>query len=258
METLKNVNYELADWQMIYEVVSNCGKAHHPRSFAIDMVHELKKIIDFNQSIVYFLDAAGNTYGQYTRGVADKYGDLYLRYHEAVEGEKYSFGDAREDPQHPTIILFDWHKDVYYPKPLMDEFIHSRKLTYSCDFGLYDLNGNYRLAVSLDRTKDRNFSEKELTNVLLAIDQLNSIYKNFFYRDEKLGNVSQDQWAQWKLTAREIEIVDLISQGVKPQGISDTLYISIATTYKHIQHIHEKMGVTNNQELMVKLLGQTT
>ena len=67
-------------------------------------------------------------------------------------------------------------------------------------------------------------------------------------------NVSQADWAQWRLTPREIEIVDLISQGVKPQGIANTLYISLATTYKHLQHIYEKMNVSNNQELMVKLL----
>lgn len=254
MERFNRPNWDLADWKLIYEVVSVCGRAHHPRAFAIDVVNNLRKIIDFDQSIVYFLDATGKTVGQYQKNVPEKYGKMYLRYHEFIEGDKYPFGPERENPQNLFLVLLNWLHGDYYPKDIMDEFIRSRNLTYSCDFPFFDLNGNYRMVISLDRTKRSKFTEKELTNLLLTIELLNSIYKNFFFRDELLGNVSQADWAQWRLTPREIEIVDLISQGVKPQGIANTLYISLATTYKHLQHIYEKMNVTNNQELMVKLL----
>lgn len=244
-------NLELADWKLIYDVVSVCGRAHHPRAFAIDMVKNLHRIADFEQSIVYFLDATGKTVGQYQHNVSEKYGQIYLRYHEFNEGPKYAFGRSRESL---FLVTLDWLSDEVYPKELMDEFIHSRKLTYSCDFSLFDLNGNYRIVISLDKTKKSKFTEKEKTNLLLTVDLLNSIYKNFFFRDEALGHVTQADWAKWKLTPREIEIVDLISQGVKPQGIAQTLYISLATTYKHLQHIYTKLDVSNNQELMVKLL----
>lgn len=244
----------LADWKTVYDIVLTCGRAHHPRAFAIDVVKNLHKVIGFDQSIVYFLDATGKTVGQYQKNVPERYGQLYLHYHMFLEGEKYPFGPNRENPSHINLYLFDWAKTDYYPRDLMEEFIYSRKLTRSCDFPLYDLNGNYRLIISLDRVENRKFTEKELTNLYLTVDQLNNIYKNFFFRDETLGNVSQADWAKWKLTAREIEIVDLLSQGMKPSGIADTLFISLATTYKHIQHIHEKMGISNNQELMVRLL----
>ena len=251
MERYTKPNLELADWGKIYDVVSVCGKAHHPRAFAIDMVKNLSKIADFDQSIVYFLDATGKTVGQYQKNVPERFGKMYLHYHEAIEGTNYSFGEERENL---FLVTLNWLRGDFYPKEFMDEFIYSRKLTYSCDFSLFDLNGNYRMVVSLDRTKPVKFSEKEKTNLLLTLDLLNSIYKNFFFRDEHLGNVSQSDWAKWKLTPREIEVVDLISQGVKPQGIAQTLYISLATTYKHMQHIYSKIGVSNNQELMVKLL----
>lgn len=256
MEWFVSPDPALADWEQIYHVVAICGKAHHPRAFAIDMIKNLGTLIQFDQSIAYFLDAAGKTVGQYTKNVSDRYGEMYLHYHELVSGDKFPFGERREDDRHPTIVLLNWFRDAFYPQEVAGEFIHDRKLTYSCDFGLYDLNGNYRLAVSLDRTVVREFTQRELTNLSFALDLLGSIYKNFFFRDETLGNVPQADWAKWRLTAREIEIVDLLSQGVKPKQIADTLFISRATIYKHIQHIYEKMGISSNRELMVKLLGQ--
>jgi DNA-binding CsgD family transcriptional regulator len=39
-----------------------------------------------------------------------------------------------------------------------------------------------------------------------------------------------------------------------PTTISKSLYISKATTYKHIAHIYEKLHVSSLQELLVRLL----
>ena len=83
---------------------------------------------------------------------------------------------------------------------------------------------------------------------------LNNLHKNFYYRNNSLAKVKQDTWAEAKLTAREIEVVDLMSQGISPNNISKILYISPSTTYKHIAHIYEKMQVSSQQELLVKLL----
>ncbi|MBQ8063256.1 MAG: DNA-binding response regulator, partial [Clostridia bacterium] len=59
-------------------------------------------------------------------------------------------------------------------------------------------------------------------------------------------------------TDREVEIVDLICQGISPANISKILHIATSTTYKHIAHIYEKFHVSSRQELLVKLLNQST
>ena len=91
-------------------------------------------------------------------------------------------------------------------------------------------------------------------NLQLLIQCLNDLHKNFFYREKPLDFVREDVWEEAQLTAREVEVMDLLSQGVSPANISRSLYISQSTTYKHIAHIYEKMGVNSQQELLVKLL----
>lgn len=66
--------------------------------------------------------------------------------------------------------------------------------------------------------------------------------------------MSQTFWKEANLTAREIEVVDLLIQGIAPQEIAKILYISMSTTYKHITHIYGKFQVSNRQELMCRLL----
>jgi DNA-binding NarL/FixJ family response regulator len=55
------------------------------------------------------------------------------------------------------------------------------------------------------------------------------------------------------LTAREVEIVNLLITGQPYKIIGDTLHISVNTVAKHISHIFQKVQVTNKVELMNKL-----
>ena len=96
---------------------------------------------------------------------------------------------------------------------------------------------NYRIIFSLDRLKDVPFTNKELYNLQQAVFMLNDLHKNFHYMGASLKNIKQQTWAKARLTAREIEVVDLMAQGISPSNISRILYISLSTTYKHIAHI---------------------
>ena len=50
------------------------------------------------------------------------------------------------------------------------------------------------------------------------------------------------------LSPRETEVLSLLARGRSSTYISDTLYISLNTTKKHIQHIYKKLGIHSNQE----------
>lgn len=56
------------------------------------------------------------------------------------------------------------------------------------------------------------------------------------------------------LTRREVEVVTLLCQGASTQKISANLLINIRTVYKHVENIFEKLGVSNRQELVSKIL----
>jgi len=67
------------------------------------------------------------------------------------------------------------------------------------------------------------------------------------------SQIFEENSARYKLTNREIEIVQLLRQGNKYQTIADRLFISELTVKKHVRNIFEKTAATNRVELIHKL-----
>lgn len=65
--------------------------------------------------------------------------------------------------------------------------------------------------------------------------------------------IFEENSSRYKLTNREIEIVQLLRQGNKYQTIADKLFISQLTVKKHVRNIFEKTGAGNRTELIHKL-----
>lgn len=74
------------------------------------------------------------------------------------------------------------------------------------------------------------------------------------YQTSRIRNLTgEPNYKAYRLTNREIEIVNLIRQGIPYRAIGDQLFISPKTVAKHVQHIFEKTQVTNKVELIHKL-----
>lgn len=56
------------------------------------------------------------------------------------------------------------------------------------------------------------------------------------------------------LSARELDVLILLSQGRSRAHIREVLYISKGTVDSHIHHIYSKMGIASKDELMRQLL----
>lgn len=67
------------------------------------------------------------------------------------------------------------------------------------------------------------------------------------------SQIFEENSSRYKLTNREIEIVQLLRQGNKYQTIADKLFISELTVKKHVRNIFEKTAATNRVELIHKL-----
>lgn len=63
-------------------------------------------------------------------------------------------------------------------------------------------------------------------------------------------NISGPQ--AFALTAREVEVLDLLSKGLKYSAIADNLFLSISTIRKHIENIYNKLQVHNKLEAIQK------
>ncbi len=66
------------------------------------------------------------------------------------------------------------------------------------------------------------------------------------------GNTSHIQ--EFKLTPREVEILQLLIDGLSFKKIGDKLYISSFTVHSHIKRIYEKLHVHSKSEAVAKAL----
>ena len=74
--------------------------------------------------------------------------------------------------------------------------------------------------------------------------------------DKKPNNkesIFNDNCYRYKLTAREIEVANLVCKGLRYKEVADQLYISERTVTKHSQNIFLKVGVTTKFELVKAL-----
>lgn len=241
-----------------YTLVLECSLAHSPRSFATRLLELLKKVCPYDEAMVFFFDANGKVSGCYTVNVKDEwvkeYMDIYLSTDAAPE-EVSLYQNLSEDSDFNFSRIIDWGS---FPKSdFITNYIDKRGLKYSWGFTFFDLNGAYRVVFALDRTRKEAFSEFERYRLELALPILNNMHRNFFYQGmDTKDHVVQSPWRDFKLTPRESEIANLLCQGMTVQKISSTLYIAVTTTYKHIAHIYEKLGVSSQQELLVKMLNK--
>lgn len=241
------------DWQLLYEVVVTCGKSHDPRGYGINILENIGRLCPFQQGLVYLIDANHRLMGYYLKNIEEHYNRAYLEYYVDSDNGCYdAFIDLREDPNRPTINVHNWREEN--SEEFIPNYIKERGLATSVGFALYDLNGYVRMVISLDRTQDTAFSNRELYHLQVAVGLLNDSFKKFFYHGTSWSQIDKDYLRESNLTAREIEVADFMSQGISPANISKILCISQSTTYKHIAHIYSKLGVSNKQELLVKLL----
>ncbi|WP_258360130.1 helix-turn-helix transcriptional regulator [Moorella sulfitireducens] len=241
-------------WEKIYNFVLTCGYAHELNHFCIKILTKIEELCPFDQALIYFLDGNGKVCNQYLMNIDEQWSAMYLGYYSKIEGGRY--GLARvvlETSIKPIVKIREWEREP--PSKFIYDYIRPRGLKYSLGFALFDINGIPRTVFALDRTKDKKFTNVEVTAVYLAVLQLNNLHKNLFYRQPYKNGTEKINWETIDLTPREREIVDLLCQGVSPANISKLLHISRHTTYSHIAHIYEKMNVSSRQELLVRLLG---
>ena len=63
-----------------------------------------------------------------------------------------------------------------------------------------------------------------------------------------------NQQDDYSLTARELEILNLLVEGMSNASIAKRLFISIQTVRNHIRHIYEKLQVHSKSQAVVKAI----
>lgn len=83
---------------------------------------------------------------------------------------------------------------------------------------------------------------------------IETYYRVYIIKDPAKGKTNLQYLLQgYKLTQRELEIVELISKGLSNREISERLYISINTVRTHIDNIFSKLNVNSRMAILNKM-----
>lgn len=103
--------------------------------------------------------------------------------------------------------------------------------------------------------KDSVFQLTHLSYTMFSVFAFVNLSEYFFknYSNVNVSLSSSVLEEKYSLSAREMEVLKLLSEGQSNQNISETLHISVNTVKSHINKIYKKMGVSNRLQLYKKL-----
>ena len=91
------------------------------------------------------------------------------------------------------------------------------------------------------------------------LDDSIKLYINFLLTEMGRGHASLQHevsipfsYQMDPLTKRELEVIELISKGLKNKEIANELYISVGTVKTHIIKIYSKLDARNRTEAIIK------
>lgn len=82
---------------------------------------------------------------------------------------------------------------------------------------------------------------------------IETMYTIYITEDEQPEKTNEKKLINYKLTKRELEIINLLLKGLTNTEIADQLFLSSHTIRTHIQNIYAKMDVNNRTALLYKL-----
>jgi DNA-binding NarL/FixJ family response regulator len=101
-----------------------------------------------------------------------------------------------------------------------------------------------------------NFSEDELLSaVRMAARGFGTFSAHAVAALSRPVSTTASRAAQYGLSEREVDVMELVAQGAANAAIARTLYISEKTVKNHINHIFAKLGVTNRGHAVALWLG---
>jgi DNA-binding NarL/FixJ family response regulator len=181
------------------------------------------------------------------------------RPHLHVLGEAHDSADLRSlVAQHsPDVVVMDLHKgDVFCPediKAVRAACPHTRILLVTDDDRKPHIFQALESGVSSILTK--NCSQDEIISAVVATARDEKFFCNkvldILLEKHFPKNEEDPSCAPTSLSAREVEIVGLIAQGIVTRDIADRLCLSPHTVYTHRKNIMKKLQINSVSELVL-------
>jgi DNA-binding CsgD family transcriptional regulator len=239
-------------WSRINDFLLDCGKICHPRDFSIQVLKRLDSLIPYDGGQVYFFDETGTVIDQFLLNVDP---EITKEYYEYCSKGKCSTAFSRcvqkKSWANDNVEVHNWSREK--DDEMLIRQMRLYGIRYTFGMGLYDVNNSMKSMCILHRVSRTEFSDAEKSIISHIKPHLKNLFRIFFWDMSKSAKNTATPIPG--LTARETEISALLGKGIAPALISQKLFISQTTVYKHIDNIHKKLGVSSRQEFLVKLYG---
>lgn len=238
---------------LAHDLLLACGEAKSPRAFVEKLMAWFADSFDYDDAVALFYDPVGTIVAFSTLRTRKGWLEEFLTYYIDLPESLYfeSLDDQYVLSEKPLlrVDIFDWTR--FEDSSFKRNYIDASGLKSTFSFSLCDLNDVVRVVICLDRRKRRLRDSGELELIREALPILNSMYRNFLYKEAE-GADATSPWEEYGLTTREAEIADMLCMGMKATRIGEELFIARTTARKHIAHIYEKVGVSSQAELIVR------
>lgn len=249
------INEKDLPWMKIHEFLLEIGSIRTPKNFCLSIAENICKLIPYDQARVYFINDNGKVQDIALFGTERSWIEAYFEYYSRVEGGRYSFASTNiqwSSHKNSPVNCIDWSD--FSNDEFITDYIRPQGIRHSLIVVFHDESGISKTICTFERTSNNGYTPKEMLVTEVLQSHLDNLHKNLHVllsRDlSNLGTFKEIQ----RLTHREMEIVQLICNGVKPTNISEKLCLTPGTVYKHLANIYAKLHVTNLQELILMVM----
>lgn len=240
------------DWLLLNDLVYSVNAIAKDFEMRTHFLETLRYLVPYHSASFYCADLTKDN--KLIKPVGVDYSEdkqlAYDQYYYKLDYSRKLFYLSKSIVYRETDLLenSEREKTEYFHDYLQPEIQYVGNVIFANQTGLF---GN----VSLSRTKRQgDFSEREL----FILRQLEPHLTNRLYQERQQSMAQRNRLSsfdnrffanKYKLTSREIEILDLVLHGLTNAEISEKLFISLGTVKKHVSSIFEKMGINNRTQL---------
>ena len=223
-------------WKQIYDLSLQCCKYRSTKSFSVSLLREMNRLVPFDEAVVFYLNGNLKITDYYLYNINPKWMSLYLGYYS--NADRGAYGLVQRDLDNlDGVYVHQWSFEQ--SGEVIPDYIRPRNLVSTLGFPMRDATDRIRTIFALDRLSDAPYTDWEIETVKSIRELLKLFHRLLFTR------------AGCKL--REMEIVNLLEQGITPANIAHILHITVPTTNRHIYNIYKKVNVNSRAELMAKI-----
>jgi DNA-binding NarL/FixJ family response regulator len=175
-----------------------------------------------------------------------------------VVGEAEDFEELESTVRElsPDIVIFDYHNsDTFEIEDICrvsDQFPEVRFLVVT---GEEDKANIFKvLECGVNSIVTKHCSQEEIIAAIKSTSRSEKFFCNKVLNvilEKHLGGNDEDDCYPSNLTAREIEIVELVASGISTREIAEKLHLSPHTIYTHRKNVMKKLGINSVSEMIL-------